>query len=115
MKRKRHKKLKMSKSAIATRRRRRYRARKRYKKRTFAASPTKKKEWVFDWAGGGYNSVFAGNRREALEKARAMEKEVNRPRRYQPGGGPIRKLVLLEDTLHIETPGELARRSADYD
>ena len=37
------------------------------------------KRWVFDWVGGGYNTVFAPTKAAALRKAREMGKPV-------PGG-----------------------------
>lgn len=39
----------------------------------FRTSP-KQKHWLFNWVGGGYNTVFANTKAEALRAARAMGK-----------------------------------------
>jgi len=129
--RRRRRKLKMTKEAKA--RRRRYRMNKKHgpsrRKRTyrstprhtaiaraneqfFAASPTRKSEWLFEWDGGGYHSVEAANREEALKEMHAKAANFNRP--YH-GKVMTRKLIPLANTLHKAAPGEVSRWSSMWD
>lgn len=51
------------------------------------------KTWLFNWIGGGYNTVRASTREEALRKAKEL--------------APRTKLVVDEETLHVATDAEV--------
>lgn len=59
-----------------------------------------KKLWIFNWVGGGYNSVVAGTKKEAQAE---IAKEFSET-----------KLVLAPGTLHIGTQEELAALDRSY-
>jgi len=63
--------------------------------------------WSFQWQGGGYNSVFAASREEAL----AMAKELGKPTSYR--GGYTKGLIVREDTL-TDNPSQLAALDKQY-
>jgi len=48
------------------------------------------KEWLFNWKSGGWNSIYAADREQALKKAKAEWKNSN--------------LVIDEDSFRICTP-----------
>jgi hypothetical protein len=58
-----------------------------------------KKTWLFNWIGGGYNTVSAETRDEALRLARKK-------------GAPsstFKGLTVDESTLHVATPAEISK------
>ena len=50
-------------------------------------------QWAWHWQGGGYNSCYAKNRQEALNKAGKMCDGLD--------------IQIDESTLHVAKPGEL--------
>lgn len=55
--------------------------------------------WLFNWVGGGYNTVQANTREEALQLARAKGAP----------SGTFNGLTVDERTLHIATDAEIAK------
>lgn len=68
------------------------------------------KHWMFNWVGGGYNTVFAKTKAEALRKARAMGKpNVSR------GGGMTVTLVPDAKSFRAYSSRDPDTRSWLYD
>jgi hypothetical protein len=63
-------------------------------------------DWYFDWVGGGYNSVCAKSRAEALEKARAKAADFSDSRKTYR---------VNESSIGRMTAGELRALRAMYD
>lgn len=58
--------------------------------------------WLFNWVGGGYNTVQADTREEALRLAKAKGAP----------SGTFNGLTVDERTLHVATDAEIARWDA---
>lgn len=58
-----------------------------------------KQQWIWEWAGGGYNTVMASSKEEALKLA----KEKGAP------SGTFKGLTVREETLHVAKPGEVEK------
>ncbi|MDP3766898.1 MAG: hypothetical protein Q8S13_02690 [Dehalococcoidia bacterium] len=69
--------------------------------RKAATKPHKSQQWIFEWKGGGYNTVSAATRTAALKKATALGAS-----RKLPWGKRTVKLVVNTKTLHVAKPGE---------
>lgn len=63
-----------------------------------------KKTWLFNWTNGGYNTVQAETREEAL----VLAKKIGEP------GVVFRGLTVDESSLHIAAPGEVAKIDKYY-
>ena len=64
----------------------------------------KKKEWLFHWVEGGYNTVLAATYEEAL----ALAKKKGEPNDIFLG------LTVNEATLHVAKPGEVEKIDRRY-
>lgn len=62
------------------------------------------KTWLFHWVEGGYNTVIAETRKEALEKARTLGKP----------GEVFKGLTVSEKGLHVARPGEVEALNRYY-
>lgn len=71
--------------------------------------------WFFNWVGGGYNSVRARTKQEALEKAR----KLGAPREYRPGQMTVGLVpderTLVRDPALKRTHAEDARYAGLFD